>query len=633
MKIEQQQNRRLAVFFFYDGDGIADRYVDYLLQKVMECHERLIVVSNGPITEETRALFQKYTQEIIERENKGLDVYAYQAAFHHAGWNDLEQYDEVTIFNHTLMGPVCSLVPVYEKMAKRDIDFWGISKHEKFVPEDENGNSKKKKSILEGFPEHIQSHYMVYRKSLVCSQEFQNFWNNLPPIKGYEDSVRFFESVFTKKFEEYGFKWDICSDQSRFKRISMNPIVEYPVEMIRDCGLPFFKRRSFFQDQGVAINVALGDASARLYRYLKNQTNYDLSLIWDNILRSVNHMDFVTSLNLHYIIPNDYVVSRDIDHNIKVAAVFVCREIDEYPQIMYYINKISNRVDIIIGSTTVNINIFKKTLLESNTQINYVDITELNDGQVFWKMLSLVEKYSYFCYLQDINGKIAAKEIARKNAESLVASTEYIDNVINLFEKNPKLGVLAPLEPIHGSYYTLNKNRWGTYHIELQNILAQIHGSAPTDSRKDIVYFPTMSGWFRTDALCLEEQEKSMLIKRSESSDFIELIKRLIAFISIHNQYYPAYIISDSMAQTELTDYRYFNSEFLKMTSRIGVNNDDTYRFLLHQVEKKARGIGLIILEKLVMPLASRIQHVIPSGLYDRLIHIKRKLFGPYDLD
>ena len=79
--------KRLGVFFFYDQDGIADRYVDYLLESMDPCLERLVVVSNGKLTKESKDMFGRHTQKrerqarcLIERENKGFDVWAYRTA-------------------------------------------------------------------------------------------------------------------------------------------------------------------------------------------------------------------------------------------------------------------------------------------------------------------------------------------------------------------------------------------------------------------------------------------------------------------------------------------------------------------------------------------------------------------------
>ena len=92
MIIDNTVARRLGIFFFYDPDGIVDRYVDYFVNEYKKCFEKLVVVCNGVLSESGRAVFEKYTSYIIVRENKGLDVWAYKTAFDTIGWKELEIY-------------------------------------------------------------------------------------------------------------------------------------------------------------------------------------------------------------------------------------------------------------------------------------------------------------------------------------------------------------------------------------------------------------------------------------------------------------------------------------------------------------------------------------------------------------
>ena len=77
--------KRVAIYFFYDKDGIVDGYVDYFLEDLKKNLDRLIVVCNGKLTSEGRKKFSKYTSEIIVRENKGFDVWAYKEGIYWLG--------------------------------------------------------------------------------------------------------------------------------------------------------------------------------------------------------------------------------------------------------------------------------------------------------------------------------------------------------------------------------------------------------------------------------------------------------------------------------------------------------------------------------------------------------------------
>ena len=192
--------KRLGICFFYDQDGIVDDYVTYLLDDLIKSMQDMVVVCNGFLNADGRKVFNKYTKDIIVRENKGLDVWAYKTALDYIGWERLQEYDEIILLNATIMGPIYPFAEMFQKMDKRDLDFWGITKYgkEEFDPFGCNPYGY--------IPEHIQSHFMVYRRTLINSQEFQSYWNNIPEINSYKESVGMHESYFTKYFADKGFK-------------------------------------------------------------------------------------------------------------------------------------------------------------------------------------------------------------------------------------------------------------------------------------------------------------------------------------------------------------------------------------------------------------------------------------------
>ena len=98
--------KRLGIYFFFDKDGIVDKYVDYVLEDLTKHVDKLIVVCNGQLNEQGRKTFEKFTGNIIVRENKGFDVWAYKTAIDSEGWNKLIEYDEIILMNYTIMGPV-----------------------------------------------------------------------------------------------------------------------------------------------------------------------------------------------------------------------------------------------------------------------------------------------------------------------------------------------------------------------------------------------------------------------------------------------------------------------------------------------------------------------------------------------
>ena len=162
--------KRLGIFFFYEKNGDVDDFITYYLADLHKNLTELVVVCNGKLSAQGRAAFQQFTDTIIVRENKGLDVWAYKTALDFYGWEKLSEYDEIVMTNSTLMGPVRPLQEMFDAMwENQDLDFWGLSVHH-----GAKSNPFKGKHLYNYLPVHIQSHFIVYRKRFVRCVQHQD---------------------------------------------------------------------------------------------------------------------------------------------------------------------------------------------------------------------------------------------------------------------------------------------------------------------------------------------------------------------------------------------------------------------------------------------------------------------------
>ena len=167
MKMPQNPSR-LVIFFFYDKDGIVDRYIPFMLSEVQKNADEIYVVVNGNLTDEGRNVFKQFAVDVFERENKGFDVWAYKESIERLGWDKLESYDEIVLMNFTMMGPIYPFEIMFNEMNGRDLDFWGITQFFKtdFDPF---------QTMPDGYiPDHIQSQFIAVRKTMVKSDVFHH---------------------------------------------------------------------------------------------------------------------------------------------------------------------------------------------------------------------------------------------------------------------------------------------------------------------------------------------------------------------------------------------------------------------------------------------------------------------------
>ncbi len=273
---EKSPINRLCIFAYYDKDGIIDNYIVFLLKAMRECCKEQIVVINGFLTVDNEKKIKPYCTKIIYRENIGYDITAFKEAY--LSLENLNEYDEILFYNQTIFGPVCSLKTMFNTMAGRNVDFWGLSMH--------SGAKKASWNNDEKITPHIQSYFFAVRKKMFISDEFIAYWRNLPMINSYWDAVSKHEVKFTEHFDKLGFKWGVYLDTQNLNNYNDYPVIGMPAEMLRRQS-PFIKRKSFLFERHIYSGVPQGNATQEMYDYIRTKTNYPVSLICENITRTV----------------------------------------------------------------------------------------------------------------------------------------------------------------------------------------------------------------------------------------------------------------------------------------------------------------------------------------------------------
>lgn len=284
-----EQSSRLAIFAYYDEEGIADDYVAYLLEAMRAHCAKQIVVVNGTLTPESEAKLRPHCTKIIYRENKGFDVTAYKEGFLQI--EDLEQYDEIVFYNQTIFGPVCSLTTMFHTMAQRNLDFWALTRHK--------GARKASWDNSISIAPHLQSYFFAVRKPMFTSKEFREYWESLPEINSYWDAVGKHEVVFTQHFDALGYQWDSYIHTEDLEARNDYPMMGMPVEVLRR-GSPFFKRKSFLCGRGTYSSVPQGAAAQQLLEYIRTQTTYPVRMLAQNLLRTTDVLTLREALTLTY---------------------------------------------------------------------------------------------------------------------------------------------------------------------------------------------------------------------------------------------------------------------------------------------------------------------------------------------
>lgn len=569
---ESDEVKRLGIFFFYDAQGVVDDYVTELLSGFMSSLSELTIVVNGKINETGKTKLLRYTDKLIVRKNIGFDAWAYKTALESYGWDKLEEFDEIILFNATIMGPVYPFTEMFTEMGNRDLDFWGITKFHT-VEEDPFGRSP-----YDYLPEHIQSHFHAYRRSLHTSPQFKEYWDHLPPIDNYLDSVGLHESLFTKHFADLGFKWDVYVNTDDLEGYTYGPITFSITELVKNRRCPIFKRRSFFHGYGDVITQSVGNQASDLYKYLRDNTDFDVNLIWQNALRTMNIADLMKNLHLNHVLSQS--IQAPVTHQHRIALVMHLYYMDLLNQTLEYVNSMPEGSDIIL---TVDSAEKAKIVKENAAHLPYhVEIRTIkNRGRDVSAFLigggKSLFNYDFVCFMHDkkvtqLTPQSIGDGFRYKCFENTLASPAYVSNVIRLFEDNPRLGIAMPTPPNHGDYFPNYTFTWGPNYSGTKDYLENtldIH--VPLDSKKEAVAPLGTMFWFRPEAFVgLLDRDWKYEDFPAEPNDIdntvLHYIERAYAYVAQSNGYYPEYIFSDEFARIEFTNLSF---ELREMTRAI----------------------------------------------------------------
>ena len=447
--------KRLGIFFFFEKQGYVDDFLVYYLNDLAKNLSELVVVCNGKLSEQGRKAFSRFTDNIIVRENKGLDVWAYKTALDQYGWAKLSEFDEIVMTNSTLMGPVRPLKEMFDAMAEnQDLDFWGLSIHH-----GAEGNPFKGKHIYDFLPVHIQSHFMVYRKRFVQSPDLQKYWDEMPMINGYTDSVQRYEAVFTKMFADKGYKWDVYVKTDDLKDFTDYPLLVCPTRLLRDKKCPLFKRRSFMHEYEAYLNDTAGEPARELYAYLRDHTSYPLELLWSNMIRTMHPYDFTRDLGLtRLIMPTlqDPDCAQNVRKTRRIALAMHLYFMDMLPQSMDFARNMPPETDVFISTNTEE----KKRQIEeafSKLPLHSVKVLTVENrgrdvGAFLCDLAPYLKGYDYACFMHDKKaiqtkpGSVGASFGYVCN-ENICKNADHVLNILCEFEKDPRLGILCPPFP------------------------------------------------------------------------------------------------------------------------------------------------------------------------------------------
>jgi rhamnosyltransferase len=475
--------RRAIVYLVYDKDGIVDDYIPHKLRKLRDHADLIVVVVNGALNHAGKKKLVEVCDEVLQRDNVGLDVGGYADALHMLG-KRVDQFDELILMNYTWFGPIGTFDEVFDRMNKTEVDFWGMTVHGAEDPHPITGVG-----IMRG---HLQSHWIAVRSRMLRSKHWQDYWREMPPITSYNASILNHESRFTGHFTDLGYLWAAAFPEEDYPGTT-HAAFESALQLLRD-GCPVLKRRLFFHDPLYL------DRHAIIGRWITDEAakqGYPLDLIWQSAVRAAAPKVLNTNASMLEVLPH-VDVSYDPARPLRVVAVVHIFYVDLALELFERLDMLPQPYDLVITTTddakAAEIN--RLIADRSSTKARQIEVRILpsNRGRdlsaffVACRDVITSEKYDLVVKIHSKKtvqqGAAAGELFKRQQLENLLASPGYAANVLGLFQKEKGLGVVfAPT--VHIGYPTLG-GAWFGNKKSAHQLLEAAGVHVPLDDRSPL---------------------------------------------------------------------------------------------------------------------------------------------------
>ena len=559
---------RLGLFLFSDSENTVDDYIYYLLDDLTQNTSQLCVIVND---NQCKKFFKRYTDDIIVNSKFDTNIEIWKdVLINHFTFDELEKFDEIVLFDNSFFGPIYPFEEIFTEMDDVKLDFWTIL----------NGDNNEKSYSCSSHSCNFQ--FIVFRNSLIKTADFKKYWMN---INEFDVKNLNYETVFIDYFTNLGYNWNnYLNINNKFSENETNNFVFNIYDLVVQSKLPLINIKPFTLSKKMHLDYNLGLDLSLTMNYLNQDTDYDVSLIYNYLLRVIDANVLVNSLNLRKIIPKD-----NINKNYKSAKkiVVICHIYftDLLDYTFNYLKNIPDYIDVVITTDSKDKQDYiEKNLsysLKNKSQVILVNPRGRDMAGLFVGCKNIINKYDYFCFMHDKksagNDHITVESSFRDNIwENMLASEDYINSIVKDFDENYNLGLIVPPSIYHGTYFNAYSHK---YWIVDGGLVKDYDLSEELLEKMDINVIiskndpPLSIGncfWAKVDAL------KPLFDLDWDYDDFppepmpgdgtvSHALERIYGYVAASQRYYTKFVMTEEYGGSELTNFQYMFIETLQV--------------------------------------------------------------------
>ncbi|MCB5153282.1 rhamnan synthesis F family protein [Streptococcus mutans] len=535
--------KRLLLYVHFNKYNRVSSHVYYQLTQMRPLFSRVVFITNSHLAQEDQDKLrnQNLMDDFLQRENIGFDFAAWRDGMNHIGFDNLDSYDIVTVMNDTCFGPLWDVKDYYLSYEKQDeVDFWGLT----------NNRATKQ------FKEHIQSYFITFKKAVIQSNAFHDFWENIQNHTDVQRVIDDYETQVTTTLLDAGFKYSVIFDTTKEDASHMlhADFSYYNPTAILNHRVPFIKVKAIDNNQHI---------TPYLLNDIQNHSTYPIDLI-------VSHMSEINYPDFSYLLGHKYVKRKEaVDlTGQKIAVHLHVFYVDLLEEFLTAFKQFHFSYDLFMTTDSDDKKAEIEEILAANNQEVQVFVTG-NIGRDVLPMLKLKNYLSAYDFVGHFHTKKskeadfwAGQSWREELIDMLVKPADYI---LAELQQNPKIGLVIADMP---TFFRYNKivDAWNEHLIAPEmNTLWQEMGMTKTIDFNAFHTFVMSYGtfvWFKYDALKplfdLNLTDDDVPEEPLPQNSILHAIERLLIYIA-WNEHYDFRISKNPVDLTPFIDNKLLN--------------------------------------------------------------------------
>ena len=480
---EAETYRRCILYAIESASDDVAGYVRHALASLREHAERIVVIVPRGMGDDALATLAGLSDEVVRTEDDTFSSASYAQALG-AISRARDSFDEIVLTGDGWFGPVSELGPVLKRMQDVDCHFWQMSPLAPHAPE---------AFPEEGFPDLTTPWlWTAVRPELFGAAVWVAYWEQAPQCADAERERR-----FAAYFAERGYVRAHAFPPASLPHA--DPAIFAPDTLIAE-GCPLVARTSFrLYPPYLDRHAVIGRRTAASIE----GTGFRMSLVWEGLVRVVPPKTLNANAGMLEVLPSSPVADTTA-RPLSIVAIAHISDVSSAEDVLDHLEHLPTGYDLVLTTLNGMDATWLQRLVESRAseRLRQLEVRvtptghgrDMSDFFVGCRDVILGGEYDLVVKVHARKAPFktvnALRYFRRYQLDNLLDSEGYVERVVNLFRREPGLGVVFP-PMVHIGYATMGR-AWAGLRDRAQVLCTDLGITVPLDVSSPLAPFGGM---------------------------------------------------------------------------------------------------------------------------------------------